>query len=70
MHSRFNKHNEISMHMVSCSSFISYNTKGVIIHMNINIIYITLIPSACSKVLTREQLQSIMNNIGILFTYL
>jgi hypothetical protein len=34
------------------------------IHMNINIIYITLIPLACSKVLTQEQLQSRVNNTG------
>jgi hypothetical protein len=38
--------------------------------MNINIIYITLIPSACLKVLTQERLQSSMNNTGVLFIYL
>jgi hypothetical protein len=31
-------------------------------HMIINIIYITLIPSACSKVLTWERLQSSVNS--------
>jgi hypothetical protein len=40
------------------------------IHMNINKIYITLIPLACSKVLTREPLQSSVNSTGVLFTYL
>jgi hypothetical protein len=40
------------------------------IHMNINKIHITLIPSACLKVLTREQLQSRVNSTGVLFTYL
>jgi hypothetical protein len=40
------------------------------IHVNINKIYITLIPSACLKVLMREQLQSSVNSTGVLFTYL
>jgi hypothetical protein len=53
----------------------SYGSKGypcfrVLTHMNINIIYITLIPSACLKVLMREQLQSSMNSMRVLFTYL
>jgi hypothetical protein len=39
-------------------------------HMNINKIYITLIPLACLKVLTRERLQSSVNNTGVLFIYL
>jgi hypothetical protein len=39
-------------------------------HINIIRIYITLIPLACLKVMTREQLQSIMNSIGVLFIYL
>jgi hypothetical protein len=39
-------------------------------HVNINIIYIILIPSACMKVLTRERLPSNVNSTGILFTYL
>jgi hypothetical protein len=34
------------------------------IHMNINRIYITLILSACLKVLTREKLQSSVNSMG------
>jgi hypothetical protein len=38
--------------------------------MSINKIYITLIPSACSKVLAREQLQFSVNSTGVLFTYL
>jgi hypothetical protein len=29
MHSRCNNHNEMSMHMMSCSSFSSHNTRGV-----------------------------------------
>jgi hypothetical protein len=33
-------------------------------HININGIYIILIPSACLKVLTREQLQSSVNSTG------
>jgi hypothetical protein len=39
-------------------------------HMNVNKISITLIPSAYSKVLTRERLQSSVNSTGVLFTYL
>jgi hypothetical protein len=39
-------------------------------HININIIYITLIPSACLKVMMRGQLQSSVNSMGVLFTYL
>jgi hypothetical protein len=38
--------------------------------MNIIKIYITLIHSACLKVMTREQLQSSVNSTGVLFTYL
>jgi hypothetical protein len=38
--------------------------------MNINRIHITLIPSACLKVLMREQLQSSVNSMGVLFIYL
>jgi hypothetical protein len=41
-----------------------------IIYMNINRIYITLIPLACSKVLMRERLQFSVNNTVVLFTYL
>jgi hypothetical protein len=48
----------------------SYIYFMIYIHMNINRIYITLIPSACLKVLTREQLQSSVNSMGVLFTYL
>jgi hypothetical protein len=39
-------------------------------YMIINKIYITLIPSACSKLLMREQLQFNVNSMGVLFTYL
>jgi hypothetical protein len=39
-------------------------------HMDINKIYITLIPSAYSKVLTRERLRSSVNSTVVLFTYL
>jgi hypothetical protein len=39
-------------------------------HMNINKIYITLIPSVCLKVLMRQQLQSSVNSTGVLFNYL
>jgi hypothetical protein len=38
--------------------------------MNINKISITLIPSACSKVLMQERLQSSVNSTVVLFTYL
>jgi hypothetical protein len=38
--------------------------------MNINIIYITLIPSVYSKVLMRERLQFSVNITGVVFTYL
>jgi hypothetical protein len=38
--------------------------------MDINRIYITLIPAACLKMLTREQLQSGVNSTVVLFTYL
>jgi hypothetical protein len=38
--------------------------------MDINIVYITVIPSAFLKVLTRERLQSSMNNTVLLFIYL
>jgi hypothetical protein len=47
-------------------SYIYYHD----IHMNIDKIYITLIPSACLKVLTLEQLQFSVNSTGVLFTYL
>jgi hypothetical protein len=53
--------------MKSIHSFI-YVFHGI--NVNINRIYITLIPLACSKVLTREQLQSSVNSTGVLFTYL
>jgi hypothetical protein len=39
-------------------------------HMDINKIYITLIPSTCSKVLMQQRLQSNVNSTGVLFTYL
>jgi hypothetical protein len=38
--------------------------------MNINKIYITLISSALSKVVTQGQIQSSVNSTGVLFTYL
>ena len=40
------------------------------IHMNIDRIYITLIPSARLKVLMQEHLQPSVNDTGVLFTYL
>jgi hypothetical protein len=39
-------------------------------HINIIRIHITLIPSACLKVMTREQLQFSVNSMGVLFIYL
>jgi hypothetical protein len=37
---------------------------------HMNKILVTLIPSACSKVLTQERLQSNVNSAGVPFTYL
>jgi uncharacterized MnhB-related membrane protein len=53
------------MYSIHSYTYVSRN-----IHININIISIILIHSACSKVLTREQLQSSVNSTGVLFTYL
>jgi hypothetical protein len=41
-----------------------------IINKNMNRIQITLIPSTCSKALTRERLKSNLNNMVLLFIYL
>jgi hypothetical protein len=49
-------------------SFVHSYIYYYVIHMNIDIIYITLIPSAYLKVLTQEQLQSHVNSTGVLFT--
>jgi hypothetical protein len=47
-----------------------YQSKYLFHDKRMNKIHVTLIPSACSKVLTRERLQSSVNSMRVLFTYL
>jgi hypothetical protein len=53
------------MQFIGPYTYVFHNT-----HMDISRIYITLIPSACSKVLMRDRLQFSVNSTRVLFTYL